>query len=343
MATGIVSNALFLHGQIALSDALLVVNMVAYPWLWLLSLLRAGRFTGAVWRDLTNPRRAFLFFTAVAATNVFAMSIALRDFTSIALGMWLLALALWIVLIYLGFGAPMFRNRARGSDIVEGEWLNAVIATQSLVIVGGAVALRAAGAGAQAFLFLPMLWGIGLVLYAVLVVLECYRFIFSALRPQDITPPLWLIMGAAAISVNAGSILTQHGGASPFLRSLTPFLEGGTLVAWAWATWWIPLLLLLEIWRHAIHRVAIRYTPLLWSIVFPLGMYATATFRLSSIASAPALHSLSAAMAWIALAAWCATALSLIAVLLQSARGAVGLVNGGSPARSGAASRRTQR
>ena len=42
-----------------------------------------------------------------------------------------------------------------------------------------------------------------------------------------------------------------------------------------------------------IHRVTIGYTPLLWSTVFPLGMYATATFRLSVIASASALNSLS--------------------------------------------------
>jgi len=78
MATGTVSNALFLHGQFALSNALFALNAIIYPWLWLLTLLRAGRFLGAMWRDLTSPRRAFLFFTAVAATNVFATSIFLR-------------------------------------------------------------------------------------------------------------------------------------------------------------------------------------------------------------------------------------------------------------------------
>jgi tellurite resistance protein TehA-like permease len=59
---------------------------------------------------------------------------------------------------------------------------------------------------------------------------------------------------------------------------------------------------------------------MLWSIVFPLGMYGAATLRLSEVAAAPALGSLSWAMTWVAFAAWCVTGAGLIAALLRSAR-----------------------
>jgi tellurite resistance protein TehA-like permease len=127
-------------------------------------------------------------------------------------------------------------------------------------------------------------------------------------------------MGAAAISTNAGSTLVGSNGGLPFLLSIRPFIDGVTLALWAWATWWIPLLLLLGIWKHGVHRVPLRYTTTLWSMVFPLGMYAVASHRLSLVAEVPALQSLSRAMVWIALAAWSATAFGLVAASWRSAR-----------------------
>lgn len=318
MATGIVSNALYLHGALLLADALLAVNLAAYPWLWALTLLRAVRHPEAIRADLFSPRRVFLFFTAVAATDVLGMSLGIRGFATVAVCMWLFALALWAVLIYLGFGVLMFRNNAAGADVAEGAWLNAIVGTQSLVIIGDAVGVPAAAFGPQVFVLMQMLWTIGLILYGILVVLLCYRFFFDALQPDEVAPPLWVVMGAAAISVNAGTILIADGGATPFLRSLQPFVDGVTLATWAWATWWIPLLVMLGIWKHGIHRRPIGYAPALWSIVFPLGMYSVATFRLSSIAAMPFLSAVSLLMTWVALVAWCATAVSFVAALLQN-------------------------
>jgi tellurite resistance protein TehA-like permease len=50
---------------------------------------------------------------------------------------------------------------------------------------------------------------------------------------------------------------------------------------------------------------------MLWSLVFPLGMYALASLRLSLAGDFPPLHAISLAMVWVALAAWAATALGL--------------------------------
>jgi tellurite resistance protein TehA-like permease len=77
---------------------------------------------------------------------------------------------------------------------------------------------------------------------------------------------------------------------------------------------------LLGIWKHGLHRVPLRYTTTLWSMLFPLGMYAVASHRLSLVGQVPALQSLSRAMVWVALAAWTATFIGLAAASWRSAR-----------------------
>ena len=57
-----------------------------------------------------------------------------------ALVLWLFALLVWIVLIYFSFAVLTFLNSARGVDVIQGAWLNAIVGTQSLVVLGGLVA-----------------------------------------------------------------------------------------------------------------------------------------------------------------------------------------------------------
>jgi tellurite resistance protein TehA-like permease len=311
MATGIISNALFFESHRQLSDALFAFNVIAYPWLLGVTLLRAARFSQALWADLINPRLVFSFFTIVAATDVFGIGLNLRGFGTLALTMWWFALLLWIGLIYLSFGVLTFLNTAHGSNVVHGGWLIAIVGTESLVILGTLVAPPLGQLGTAIFVAIHMLWGIGLAFYGIFIVLFAHRIFFLEFEPADITPLLWVVMGAAAISTNAGSTLILTDSGLPFLQLMRPFIDGVTLIIWAWGTWWIPLLLLFGIWKHGVCRVPITYTPMLWSLVFPLGMYALASLRLSLATDFPPLHMISLAMVWVALAAWVATAIAL--------------------------------
>src|SRR5215472_5547836 len=87
----------------------------------------------------------------------------------------------------------------------------------------------------------------------------------------------WINMGAMAISTLAGALLVENASDAPFLASLLPFHKGFTVFYWATATWWIPMLLVLGVWRHVVQKFRLRYDPLYWGAVFPLGMFSIAT------------------------------------------------------------------
>jgi tellurite resistance protein TehA-like permease len=322
MATGIISNAFFLEGRRGVSDALFAANLVAYPWLIALTAIRAARHGRALWTDLLDPRLVFSFFTIVAGTDVLGVALNLRGFAALALFLWASALIVWFLLIYFSFGVLTFLNTAHGANVVHGGWLIAIVGTESLVILGSLVAPGLGALGPSVFVLIHMLWGVGLGLYAIFVVLFAQRIFFVDVAPGDITPLLWVVMGAAAIATNAGSTLILSDTHMPFLVSMRPFIDGVTLLLWAWATWWIPLLVLFGIWKHGVCRVPITYAPALWSLVFPLGMYALASLRLSLAADFAPLRLLSHGMVWIALAAWIATAVGLALASWRSLRGA---------------------
>jgi hypothetical protein len=78
------------------------------------------------------------------------------------------------------------------------------------------------------------------------------------------------------------------------------------------------------VWKHGLHRAPVDCTPLLWCIVFPVGMYAVASLRLSRVANMPELRLWSWTVAWIALTVWGATAIALIVTSFQSIRTFIG-------------------
>ena len=96
---------------------------------------------------------------------------------------------------------------------------------------------------------------------------------------------------------------------------LLGFVFAVTLVFWSLATWWIPLLLGLTLWRHGRGGVRFGYRIENWSMVFPLGMYTTATWRLSHVDGLAFLEGVPDTSVWIALTAWCLTFLGLLRTL----------------------------
>ena len=88
---------------------------------------------------------------------------------------------------------------------------------------------------------------------------------------------------------------------------------------WAWATWWLPMLALFGIWKHVVRKMPLRYEPVLWSFVFPLGMYAVASAKLGLAAEFPPLQWISLIMIWVAFTAWFMVLAGLVRNVLKIA------------------------
>jgi tellurite resistance protein TehA-like permease len=125
-------------------------------------------------------------------------------------------------------------------------------------------------------------------------------------------------MGAMAISVLAGSFLISNTPDAPFLDSLRPFLEGFTIFYWATGTWWIPMIAILAVWRYGFRRLPLTYDPLYWGGVFPLGMYAVATFEMADAMSLSFLDFVPHVFFWVALAAWLLTFVGMARSVVRS-------------------------
>ena len=119
-------------------------------------------------------------------------------------------------------------------------------------------------------------------------------------------------MGAVAITTLAGSTLILHAEQMNLLLEITPFLKGFTTFFWITGTWWIPLLFLLMIWRHIVHRFPLTYDPQFWGMAFPLAMYTTSTLQLSKALELPFLSVISFVMITIATIVYVAVLFSFL-------------------------------
>ena len=322
MASGILAVGLRALGFDALSEALAAFAVVAWLVLLALSLLRVTRHAASVRHDLLNPRMVFSYFTLVAATDIVGLLLNERGHAALAFCCWVLAFLAWCALLYLAFSVLTFLTHEHNVNIVHGGWLIAIVGTQSLVLLGAQVAPGLGEWAGTMMVEVHMLWGLGLVFYGIFVTLFCYRIFFLTLRPQDVGPLLWVVMGAAAISANAGTMLITEDPSLPFLVAQRPFIDGVTLMLWAWATWWIPMLVIFGLWKHGANRLPVRYEPPMWSLVFPLGMYAVASARLGLAADFPPLRWIAQGMIWVAFAAWGLVLSGLLRRLAHKARAA---------------------
>ncbi|WP_367065858.1 tellurite resistance/C4-dicarboxylate transporter family protein [Oryzisolibacter sp. LB2S] len=325
MATGIVSLVADMQGWPLLARALLALNAVQYLVLWALFGLRAWRHPRRFFGDMVDHARGMGYFTMVAATGILAsQAIVLLGDVALGFALWALAALLWVLLTYTIFTAFTIRGYKPTLDQgISGAWLLAVVSTQALAVCS---ALLAARIGQPLRLELNLLalsmWLWGGMLYIWMMALIFYRYLFFPFSPSDLSPPYWINMGAMAISTLAGSLLILNAPQAPFLVSLLPFLKGFTVFYWAAGTWWIPMLVLLGIWRHVVRRFPLRYDPLYWGAVFPLGMYAACTWQMDRAMEFGFLDALPRLFFPVALLAWLLTFAGMLRSLARQLRGA---------------------
>ena len=219
--------------------------------------------------------------------------------------LWVVGIVLWAATTYGVLTILSVKaTKPPLSEGMNGGWLVAVVAAQSVAVLGVQLADGFATYAPHVLLFCLAMWLGGGMLYIWIIALIFYRYTFFTLDPRQLAPPYWINMGAMAISTLAGAVLATKAEYSPLIAGLLPFVKGLSLWFWATATWWIPLLLLLGLWRHVLQRVPILYDVQYWSMVFPLGMYAAATIRLIEATSWQFLRSLATGAGLVAVLAW---------------------------------------
>jgi len=318
MATGIISIGCDLWGMTDVARFLFWVNIPAYVILWLIYGARIWLFPSRFIADWFSHKRGFGFFTIVAATNVLGSQFfTLGENMAAAKALWWGGLVLWLLCTYSIFVLlAVKKTKPSLEEGINGGWLIAVVATQSVCVLGSHVRPEIIGGSDFSTVLLLSFWLFGGMLYIWLISLIFYRYMFFRFSPSDLIPPYWINMGAVAITTLAGAELVHAFGDQPVIVGLLPFIKGLTTMYWATATWWIPMLLVLGVWRHLIRRFSLTYDPLYWGLVFPLGMYSVCTLKLGLILEVAMFSGISRVFIVLALIAWFLTFFSMLKRLL---------------------------
>ena len=313
MATGIVSIAAELQGVHWLALILLAINAGAFSALLLVSLVRLARSPAAVLGEVVGHQTGAGYLTIVAGTGILGNQIALlTSDQQVTAGLWLAACGLWAALVYMFLVGLTIQPKKPPLEIgLDGSWLLVVVATKSLTILGTHVA--SGFARPEIVAYLSLCWFLlGGLFYSVIITLILYRWLFEPMHPMQWTPPYWINMGAVAILTLAGARLQAIAGTDPLLAELRPAIIAITVLSWTVATWWIPLLLALMVWRHTIGGIPLSYRVEYWSMVFPLGMYSAATWTFGRDIGADFLDAIPKVFFWLAFTAWLTTCFAMI-------------------------------
>jgi tellurite resistance protein TehA-like permease len=304
MASGIISVGLRLEGFTVLSRVLLAVCVTAFVVLLSLTVWRFVSYRAAVNEDFMDPRRAFGFFTFVAGTNVLGVRLGMEGLHGVTALLLVLSGSAWLVLGYVvPWTAVLGRQERPVVAAANGTWFIWVVASQSMATAAATIEPVFPGVRPELALLAVVSWSVGVFLYAAAGMLVSLRLMLYPFGPEDLTPPYWVAMGALAITVLAGARIVEMADA-PMVRVTRDLIAGLAVIFWAFATWLIPVLVAAGWWRHVARKVPMHYEATLWSIIFPLGMYAVAGIYLGESDDLPLVGLVGRVELWVALAAW---------------------------------------
>lgn len=280
MGAGIVSIALSLDGAVTLSAILLVIDAVSWVVLVVLLVARIVRNHHAhVSADARTPAA----LTAVAGSAVLGTRLVMLGWAWAGVALLVISLLAWAALL-----TPVLTH---WSTPTRGASLLLSVSTESLAVLALALAVSLHSAWLLFAALVP--FGLGLAAYVFVIARFDLRQLTVGSGDQ------WIGGGALAICALAAARLTTGARSLDVLGGDGATLQILALVVWVLATVWLPALVTGEL-AHLRLRFHVRR----WSTVFPLGMYAAASFAVGSAVSSDAVTRYARAWVWVALAVW---------------------------------------
>lgn len=313
MATGIVSVAARDHGYRRIDLAFTALAVAAFLALLTGLFLRVVARPASAFGEVRDPDVALRLFTFVAACAV--LSTRLSEHVVVVDAIDAVAALAWLILVPIAARDVCSRPRADLRDHAHGAWLLASVATSGLAI---AAADRVTDHAWSGWLVISALaWALAILLYLAVAWLIAWRSMTGPFRPDEVTPDSWILMGALAISTLAGDRLLGNGRRLGSWHWLLDVAHPVTLVLWIIASLWIPVLLYAEVWRIDHRSGSLKFAGVWWSAVFPLGMYATATYATAVQLNMPSLVTISLVFFWNAATVWLLVASGWLHSLLR--------------------------
>jgi tellurite resistance protein TehA-like permease len=317
MASGIISVGMKLKGFELISAGLLVVCIAGFVILFGLTVWRLIAYRRAIKKDLFDPARAFGFFTFVAGTNVLGVRLGMGGHHVATALLLAVAGVAWLLLGYVvPWTAVLGKVERPVVATANGTWFIWVVASQSVATAAATVEPAFVTGRRELAVLAVMSWSVGVFLYAGTAMIVSLRLLLYPIGPEELTPPYWVSMGALAITVVAGARIVEMADA-PMVAVTRDLISGLSVVFWAFATWLIPVLLAASWWRHKVRHVPLRYEASLWSVVFPLGMYAVAGIFLGEADRLPLVAAIGSAELWFAFLAWSAVMIAMLDNLVR--------------------------
>lgn len=319
MATEIVAAGCALEGLPETARILTIVGAVAFVVLAALTLARLVLYPREFFHDFGSHKRGVGFFTIVAAVAFLSSNLnALLGLGTPARILWVAGIILWLLLTYGIFAALIVAPHKPSLETgMHAGWLLAVVATESLADATLHLPPGPARGHPAVLFFALALWSSGIMLYIWMISLIFYRYTFFVVGPSELLPSYWIDMGGMAVASAVGALLVRNIAGS-VLANLAPFIEGLSVLCWATATWWIPMLAVLAVWRLSAPG-PLQYNPLYWGAVFPLGTYTVATWYIAGLTKLTFLYAIPHYFIYIALSAWAIAALAMLVHLLRRA------------------------
>lgn len=292
----------------AVAKAIWLLNIGLFS---LFSLLYAARwvffFEGA--RRIFGHSVVSMFFgcipmglaTIINGLLIFGLPAGGAETVALATTLWWIDAAMAVV---CGIAIPfmMFTRQSHAIDQMTAVWLLPVVAAEVAAASGGLLAPHLAGVQQQLTVLVTsyVLWALSVPLAMSILVILVLRMAVHKLPPVSMAASSWLALGPIGtgalgfflLGMAAPAIFTANG--LPIIgdAALGIGVIGGLLM-WAYGLWWMAIAILITV-RYV--REGLPFNLGWWGYTFPIGVYALATLRLSSVLSLPMLQWFGAAL-----------------------------------------------